>query len=652
MTRDHEPKKEKQLPYDPIETVMRSPEHARRTILGVLESYNSNHDALAEAIQNAMDALEDAALQKLPAPYTIEVTIDLRDNAISVFDTGIGMTKEQICEAFAPSATFKDATNLVQKRGDKYPYRGYKGVGLTFLAYGTDDVQIQSRQNGSLIKGRMRFGRKWVEGKQEKPPLLEVDSEPTPLDKQKRGTFLRVQFSAKTRPVSLAHLGSTIEVWEVIIRTRTAIGQILIGREPLATFKVRLNLVNKEGLVERKEIVPAFFYPHLAERNPAFRFLDVWKYHKEHPGIVDHSPEAKRQDAVYLEWNTEDITRSLSKEKAKEFELELKQFTPQLYAFRPYHAPIWSEINKSATKQVRTHYFAPGLVIGVNRQRLAEYFNVQVSRSELLAQNVFVLVHFDRATPDQGRKTLQSRVMDLAQLAADGAIQYLLKQGGLLKPAGEKTTSAQREVERNHEEWVDNVKSHARENPLSVPPVSYVSTPITEQDVVGLFHQFSSLGLFPGMKVLATSGAHTYDCYVQFAASNARLDRLRYHAIDNNALGLSTDVLGLDEKDFTTKGLTLEFKNNLEGLIDDIDNQSKKKAFHHIDICVCWGCLESQHRWYQLDPITEANLYERRYPGVTHILRKDDESHVIQIIMLEEVVKKISAGQIRLPALD
>jgi hypothetical protein len=258
-------------------------------------------------------------------------------------------------------------------------------------------------------------------------------------------------------------------------------------------------------------------------------------------------------------------------------------------------------------------------------------------------------VHFDEAKPDQGRKTLQSQLMDLAQQAADAATQYLLKQSNLLKPAGEKTTAAQREVERNHEDWVDNVKDHAKVNPLAIPPVSYVSAPLTEQDVVGLFHQFSALGLFPGMKILATSAAHTYDCYIQFERK-ADIDSLRYHAVDKNPLGLSTDVLGPDDTKYVTKGLTLEFKNNLEGLIEDVENESKRKTFSHIDICVCWGAIDSQHRSYQLTGIDEANLHERRYPGITHLLRKDGESHVVQVIMLEHIVQQITAGHITLAA--
>lgn len=233
--------------------------------------------------------------------------------------------------------------------------------------------------------------------------------------------------------------------------------------------------------------------------------------------------------------------------------------------------------------------------------------------------------------------------MDLATVVADDAVQYLLKQGGLLKPAGEKTTSAQRAVEKSHEDWVDNVKANAKDNPLSISPVCYASAPLTEQDVVGLFNQFAALGLFPGLKILATSAAHTYDCYVQFDCSQA-VERLRYS--DSNPLGLSPDIFGIEDAHFSTKGLTLEFKNNLEELIDNLDNPSSKKAFHNIHICVCWGSIETQHRWYTLDPITELNLHERHYPGITHVLRKDGEGHVLQVVMLEEIVRLFSAGQI------
>src|ERR1700737_2729683 len=48
---------------------------------------------------------------------------------------------------------------------------------------------------------------------------------------------------------------------------------------------------------------------------------------------------------------------------------------------------------KAATQQDRGHFFSPGLVIGVNHQRMAEAMRVKISRSDLLGQSVFVLVH-------------------------------------------------------------------------------------------------------------------------------------------------------------------------------------------------------------------------------------------------------------------
>ena len=97
---------------------------------------------------------------------------------------------------------------------------------------------------------------------------------------------------------------------------------------------------------------------------------------------------------------------------------------------------------------------------------------------------------------------------------ANDAIQYLLKQGGLLKPAGEKTTDCTAHSREKPQGLGRQRKGEPKGKPASVPPICYVSMPITEQDVVGIFNQFAALGLFPGLTILATSGHRTYDCYL------------------------------------------------------------------------------------------------------------------------------------------
>src|ERR1039457_2508678 len=85
-------------PVDPLDQVTGSSdaEFRRRTIEGILQSYHSNYDVLAEGVQNAVDAVEDARLAGLKAPYSIEVTVNLTANWIGILDTGIGMSFDEV----------------------------------------------------------------------------------------------------------------------------------------------------------------------------------------------------------------------------------------------------------------------------------------------------------------------------------------------------------------------------------------------------------------------------------------------------------------------------------------------------------------------------------------------------------------------------
>lgn len=176
--------------------------------------------------------------------------------------------------------------------------------------------------------------------------------------------------------------------------------------------------------------------------------------------------------------------------------------------------------------------------------------------------------------------------------------------------------------------------------------MSYISTPLQEQDVVGLFHQLSALGVFTGIKIYATSQSKTYDCLAEYDCPPGQKGLL-YHAPDDNPLGVSPYTLGTHKR-FSTKQLTIEFKNNLDGLIADVEGDSPK-SFGNIDVCVCWSKVGTSFQGYEIEAITEANLDERQYPGVTHLLRRDGDAHVIKVMMLETIVSMIRAGKLKIP---
>ncbi len=637
------------FPLDPLDRIPGSfdLEYRRRTVEDVLESYHSNYDALAEGVQNAVDAVEDAKLAELAGPFLVEVTVNLIDNSIAILDTGVGMTPEEVAGAFAPHISFKAVSPLKAKRDKKNLYRGYKGVGMTYLAYGTDDITIHSKtQGGPATQARMQYGRAWASGQRNDPALMVEDKSPSPLDQFSRGTYLRVMFSQNTRPKSLSKVASTLPVWDAILRTKTAIGQILMGREQLVAFKVKLTVIDG-STSHSADVHPEFLYPHEVERKPPFRFLDLVKYHEQYPEQVAPPPDKLRQDGLYVVWDTERISKELTEEQQVTYADQLKAYSPYLYAFVPYQGSVWADLNQFATGVRRRSYLYPGLMFAVNRQRLADISEIKATRFETFSRNVFVAVHFDNARPDQGRKTVQVEAEELAQRAADRVVQYLGKQRPLLRPSGESPTPEQREIEKGHQDWVFNVRTHAKTSPLHIPPATFISTPLTEQDVVGLFNQLSALGVFPGIRVFATSQSHTYDCLVEYDCVS-HCPGLLYKGRDENPLGVSPYILGNGTK-FSTKHLTVEFKNNLDSLVEDVEGDSPK-TFSNIDMCVCWSQVGDTFKGYQLEAINEDNIDERKFPGVTHILNRDGDHHSVAVIMLKTVTDMIRAGQLALSA--
>ena len=637
-------------PHDPLAmtSVVQAYDYKRSLVSGVLESYNSNYDFLAEAVQNAVDAIEDAYLRKCSGPFRLEVTVNLKENNVSVLDTGIGMTESELAQAVAPHVSLKDDESKIGWRGKKNYYRGYKGVGLTLLAYGTDDLKLHSKvEEGELVALRMRYGNAWARGERQDSAMVERDDDKSPLKGVNRGTYVSLQFSDSTRPKSLSALTPHINAWAAILRTRTAIGQILIKREPLVDIKFSLTVINSQGEKKLLNLEASFLYPHDVDRNPSFRFLDVARYYEKNPELSDIPIEYKRQDGIHLFWDTNRIRDEYTEADLKKFQEQLDTYSPTLYAFVPYQGGVWGEMNNILSNSRARSHLSPGLVLAINRQRLADLFPIDATRYEAFSRNVLVVVHFDNARPDQGRKTVQDEVLDTAKAAANRVVQYLANQRAFLRPTGETPSAQQREVELNRQDWEYNVRRHFESKPLHIPPVTYGSEPLTEQDVVGLFHQFCALGVIPGIHFLATSQSQTYDSLVFFRcnSSEGNLHASKY------TLGLAPSVIG-EHDTFETRNLTLEYKNNLDGLIDDIDDENRPKQYQHIDLCVCWGTVQESFAGYELKPVGAVNLDQRRYPGTTHLLQRDGEAHAIEVIMLSTLRSFVEAGDISIPLIQ
>jgi hypothetical protein len=77
-----------------------------------------------------------------------------------------------------------------------------------------------------------------------------------------------------------------------------------------------------------------------------------------------------------------------------------------------------------------------------------------------------------------------------------------------------------------------------------------------------------------------------------------------------------------------------------------LGDENTSKSFGHIDVCVCWTMIGDKFPGYGIETIAEANLDERAYPGVTHLLRRDGDAHKIGLILLKEVTDAVRAGRV------
>jgi hypothetical protein len=128
-------------------------ESQKRDILNILRSYTGTLDVFAEAIQNAIDAVDQRSRIEADFEPRIWISIDMRKNLLRFVDNGVGMSVDEAKYFLRPNVSFKSDVDL----------RGHKGVGATFLGYGYSSFSVQTKREDVQIAGTLSGGRQWAE---------------------------------------------------------------------------------------------------------------------------------------------------------------------------------------------------------------------------------------------------------------------------------------------------------------------------------------------------------------------------------------------------------------------------------------------------------------------------------------------------------
>jgi len=275
----------------------------RRIVENILKSYTGYYDLFAEVLQNALDAVE-AKRRNAESSYKpkIYITIDIQNKLVRVIDNGCGMDLPQFKFCFSPSVSFKP----------RREYRGHKGVGATFLAYGFSLITLQTKQLGFRCAARLRQGRQWAEdlsGSVQRPVFEERPFDVPELDGESSGTAVEILIAEGQRP-NLGYYGATTaDQWVEMLRIRTPLGGVYLTKPPF-TAQVFLRVIDSTG--QRTEIDQeniTYLFPHelpvINKVKDITEIDDIVNSVSGDPQTkMERLPNAfKRLDAIYEIWS-------------------------------------------------------------------------------------------------------------------------------------------------------------------------------------------------------------------------------------------------------------------------------------------------------------------------------------------------------------
>jgi len=616
----------------------------KREIKNIIKSYTGWFDPLSELIQNALDAVDERTRQEKGYVPRVWIEINLGDDYVCVTDNGIGFSEEQFATFLKPNVSFKGGGT-----------RGDKGVGATYLAYGFNFLQIGTKGPGFSYVGNLEGGRAWVEDAKNVLPRPKVNaSRPIhkAFDKIDRGSTFCLKFIGDyIRPSDLTWFGAeTSKQWETILRIKTPLGGIYLDRE-IPKTTCTLCVIDSSGRTQQEEIQRCeYIYPH----NAIPTCVDLGEIiEKQRTLTARGRPVSRLPDNLYQLngihscWNYKDI---LSKDgmlhpQLKEEEKELlEKCRVHAYGFLTYSTDVWDEYSDSIVglrKSMRI--LKGGLQLACNGMPQGELVLIPLTRNIGYQHNSHVVIHFDRADPDLGRKGFQPELVDLAEKIAVSIVGLFLDWRHHLRT----TTGAPRQITQSRElyDWVKETEEHEREFPLVVKrqdvflptkEIRLTATPVVEQDVVVLFNQLLAGGVIRGIKLLSASTYKTYDGLWRACLKKP----FEHYSFDKNSNPLGIEQVKLQE--YESPPWVLEYKYNFDALLEEIEQGDKTQS--DIKLVVCWEMGNEWKRKYDVTPLLHlSNLHHREIHGITHCVRDSTTGQdVFMVVALKELIDYVN----------
>lgn len=642
--------------FDPLEIILNTEDTSRneliktakkREILNILKCYTGYFDIFSELIQNSLDATEKVWRNDNSFQSKIFIEINLQENSISVSDNGCGMNREQFEFCLAPNISFKSNENL----------RGNKGVGTTFLAYGFNNIKIQTKCENFETCVLLINGRRWIDNKTgdiERPKFRSLSNSINNfLDNFTHGSTFKVTLGDGEKPKLTYLTAYQAEQWIDILKIRTPLGGINLVTNNESIFKpmITVKVIDTYGNETSVSTNGAeYYYPHEIPNLKVVYVSDINKAIESLNGSTEEryyklSDKYKKLNAIYEVWDWKSILdeRNILKlctglsDEQKEI---VEKHHVSVYGFFCNSTRIFDRFNDDILK-VRKSYrvLKGGLQLATDGMSQGDLITIPLTKSIWYQNQTHVIVHFEQGEPDLGRKTFQPDKTELALKLATNVVSLLKKYRNHLKP---DETSEPLIPDREKHNWIREQENYFEKYPLVktdlTAKISIISKPSKEQDVVALFNQILGIGLIKGIEIYSTSEHNRYDSLFRLLYKDNDI-----YCSEQSKLGVSEYIVG-DNLPYISEPKVLEYKYDFDALVREC--LSGEKFHQHIDFVVTWNASLHYQGKVELKSllIGERGRDLRTIFGSTHVayLSGHYERPIYEVLIIEDLLNYLA----------
>lgn len=554
---------------------------AHQTIRNIVLSYESGADPVAEAVQNAFDAVD--------ADGQLEVSYNPASGMLAVDDRGAGLTRDQFAQLVSPNVSTKQTKDSI----------GYKGVGLTFLCFSSDTIEV----SGDGWVAMIEHARQWVDDpfgwRWPTQPTVRFIAGPSRQGIRYHAVLhdrARQYLSWISTPSQLAHA----------LRTHTPLGALAPSK------LVRVTAIVSGSGYSQCDVPQSALLP--TELVPAAERLDL--------ASAAGKPQPS-YEGVWRVWTTEELRVLVSKPgRTQGMELAKLNDTVKSCAIRAYgylaksrEALVSLGDGEGGYSLLGTH----GVRVFARNQPLSRPpQSVGLTGSTGYFNRLWIRLDVD-AEADIGRKALPAIEHDLQELAS-------LVGAELIRSGTPWLYAEDPEIRSRGDEETRRGRSHSWR--VNGETINYWDIR-DEQDVVALYNRLTGAGLLAHLPIVASWGSTgVYD------ARALHIPTAVHPEIAKTSPGV---------QDAGDAPLRLEFKLRARDVVRDVEN--RKKSFANIDLIVAWevGRWPDTHEW-ELVSAHHRPMGERVYAGVTHLVRHRGSGDVLtRVIALSELLAPFSA---------